>query len=299
MENLIGKKRAEGFEGQLIYRVPRQVTERMVSRPFTRHFIVTCLGFYPPVKEHWVERPAGMEDDLLLFVDAGKGTVWVDGKKHEVQTGEVVLIPQNCPHAYGPEPHESWSLYWFHFRGAMASELLEWISFSKKNPVMRCVAWDAVRRQFRSLFSKMELGYHEHSLLEMSRTLINVISLLHRNPSDTRPEHARDRIEASMELMRETFSAPLGLKDYAEKAGYSVPRFSHWFKHFNGVSPMTFLNEIRIQKACELLDTTSLNVKGIAARTGFEDPYYFSRTFSKCTGMSPSHYRKGHRSLPS
>ena len=56
---------------------------------------------------------------------------------------------------------------------------------------------------------------------------------------------------------------------------------------------MAFLTELRIQAACEYLDTTSLAIKEIAAMLGYEDPYYFSRTFAKCTGQSPMKYRAG------
>jgi YesN/AraC family two-component response regulator len=56
---------------------------------------------------------------------------------------------------------------------------------------------------------------------------------------------------------------------------------------------MAYLTELRIQAACEYLDTTSLAIKEIAAILGYEDPYYFSRAFAKCTGQSPMKYREG------
>lgn len=207
-----------------------------------------------------------------------------------------ILTPLRAPresHAYGSDVVNPWSLFWFHFRGRNAEELLEWTDFSPETRVMTCAAWDGTRRQFHSLFNSLERGYHDHNLLEMSRILINVITLLHRNSSRERPQEARDRIEQAMDRMRKTLTSPLTLEGYAREAGYSVPRYCHWFKHFTGVSSMAYLTELRIQSACEYLDTTSLNIKQIAATLGYDDPYYFSRAFAKCTGQSPMKYRDG------
>ena len=48
---------------------------------------------------------------------------------------------------------------------------------------------------------------------------------------------------------------------------------------------------LKIKKACELLDTTGMKINQISLKLGYEDPYYFSRQFSKVMGMSPKGYR--------
>ena len=292
MDDLLVERRAEGFAGQQLYWVPQVALQRIEARPFTRHAVVTCLGYYPDTRGHYVERPEGLDEYVLIFVETGSGWIETGGKREDVAAGEVILLPPRQRHAYGSEDKNPWTLYWFHFRGHIAEELLEWTNFSAETRIMTCAAWDGIRRQFHTLFSSIERGYHEHNLLEMSRTLINVITLLHRNPSRERPQEALDRIERAMDRMRETLTSPLALEEYAREAGYSVPRYCHWFKHFTGVSPMAYLTELRIQAACEYLDTTSLAIKEIATMLGYEDPYYFSRAFAKCTGQSPMKYRE-------
>jgi AraC family transcriptional regulator, arabinose operon regulatory protein len=293
MDDLLVERRAEGFIGQQLYWVPQMVLQRIEARPFTRHAVVTCLGYYPDTRGHFVERSEGLEEYVMLFVETGAGWIETRGRREEIAAGEVVLLPPREKHAYGSNEKNPWTLYWFHFRGQIVEELLEWTKFSAETRIMTCAAWDGVRREFHTLFHSLERGYHEHNLLEMSRVLINVLTLLNRNPSRERPQEARDRIEQAMDRMRETLTHPLTLEEYAREAGYSVPRYCHWFKHFTGVSPMAFLTELRIQSACEYLDTTSLAIKEIAAILGYEDPYYFSRAFAKCTGQSPMKYREG------
>ncbi len=298
VDNLPERRKPEGFEKQRFYRVPDRFLNRMRSEPFTRDFVVSCLGYFPIAPGHWVERPAGLEFNLLILVEKGSGWILLDGNRHRVETGWVVFIPSHTPHSYGASDDDPWSIFWFHFEGAGADALLGWTTLSRDCPIIRCAQWDALRRQFLALFAAVERGYNEHTLLEVSRVLINVITLLHRNPSSEGMGVAQGRIERAMLHIRETLTQPLTLSEYASKAGYSVSRFSYWFQRISGVSPMVYLNELRIQQGCEYLDTSTLSVKEIAYRLGFEDAHYFSRAFSKCTGQSPSDYRARSETRP-
>jgi AraC-like DNA-binding protein len=62
--------------------------------------------------------------------------------------------------------------------------------------------------------------------------------------------------------------------------------------HFgDGFAPIDFFIRLRMEQACELLDVTLSNVKEVAAALGYEDPFYFSRTFKAVTHVAPSEYR--------
>jgi transcriptional regulator GlxA family with amidase domain len=52
---------------------------------------------------------------------------------------------------------------------------------------------------------------------------------------------------------------------------------------------------MRLHRAAGLLVTTHDSVQIIATRTGYKDPLYFSRTFRRVHGVSPSEYRRGNR----
>ena len=54
---------------------------------------------------------------------------------------------------------------------------------------------------------------------------------------------------------------------------------------------VSYLNQIRIDRARELLENPGIKIKDIANMVGFEDEKYFSRQFHKNTGMSPNEYR--------
>ena len=63
--------------------------------------------------------------------------------------------------------------------------------------------------------------------------------------------------------------------------------FSHQFKKATGVSPIQFLNRLRIEQAKEMLLTGNLTVAEVSELVGYKDPLYFSRIFKKITGFSP------------
>jgi len=84
----------------------------------------------------------------------------------------------------------------------------------------------------------------------------------------------------------------LGIEQLCHAVHLSSAQLFRKMKALTGESPYRFIQKKRLQKAHELLRTTSLNVSEIAYELGFTDPNYFSRAFSKEFGMSPSDVRK-------
>ena len=62
-------------------------------------------------------------------------------------------------------------------------------------------------------------------------------------------------------------------------------------KQKTGHSPLAYYNLLKIQEACNLLDNTPMKLNQICYKLGIDDPYYFSRLFTKIMGMSPRNYR--------
>jgi AraC-like DNA-binding protein len=78
----------------------------------------------------------------------------------------------------------------------------------------------------------------------------------------------------------------------ARNLGLSLSGFRKQFRKITGLPPGQYLQQIKINKACELLRQTVLSVGEISVRLGFESIYYFSRIFKHKTGLAPSDYRK-------
>lgn len=87
-------------------------------------------------------------------------------------------------------------------------------------------------------------------------------------------------------------SESIGAKELAAAACLSVSRLNVLFKREMGTPPAEFLRRRRIERARQLLSEPALSIKEIAARTGFEDSFHFSKVFRKIDGLSPTRYRE-------
>ena len=91
--------------------------------------------------------------------------------------------------------------------------------------------------------------------------------------------------------MQQNLHRALSLQEMASEAHISPSHYSALFKKKTGYPPLEYFNHIKVQKACQYLQFTNLQVKEIAYKLGVNDPFYFSRFFSNIMGMSPLEYR--------
>ena len=81
------------------------------------------------------------------------------------------------------------------------------------------------------------------------------------------------------------------MQDVARAMNYSDAYFFKLFKQCFRVNFSVYLNEYRITRAKELLQTTRLNVRAVSIACGYSDSNYFTRVFKRITGKTPSEYR--------
>ncbi|HEY6330171.1 MAG TPA: AraC family transcriptional regulator [Blastocatellia bacterium] len=102
------------------------------------------------------------------------------------------------------------------------------------------------------------------------------------------------RIRQAVAFIKGHFQKPIERKELAETAGLSPSRFSHLFRTETGTTPGEMVKSLRVQMAKDLLVTSRLRVKEIAARVGVNDESHFVRDFESVTGMSPTLWRRAH-----
>jgi AraC family transcriptional regulator len=99
-------------------------------------------------------------------------------------------------------------------------------------------------------------------------------------------------VHRAIAAMQENISEPITVDDLARAALFSKFHFSRVFQRATGVSPGRFLSALRLQRAKDLLISTSLNVADISLRVGYSSVGTFSSRFSRSVGMSPTCYRR-------
>ncbi len=101
-----------------------------------------------------------------------------------------------------------------------------------------------------------------------------------------------NRIKKVATYINDHFDQAFTIESLTEISGMSRSRLATLFKKQMGVSLLQSRHELRIAKACRLLQDTSMHISTIAEAVGYEDPLYFGRCFRRRLGCSPSEYRK-------
>lgn len=103
--------------------------------------------------------------------------------------------------------------------------------------------------------------------------------------------HNRDLVKHIQEYIDRNISEKLTLEIIAKAHNVSVTHLKRLFKAQTGTTIMTYLTEIRLEAAKQLIRDGKYNFTQIAEKVGY-DLFYFSEVFKKKTGMSPSEYAK-------
>lgn len=99
------------------------------------------------------------------------------------------------------------------------------------------------------------------------------------------------RISKVCRYIEENISHKISLSDAAGLVNMSDSAFSHFFKRQTSISFITYVNNLRVAKACELLANTSLSASEICYDCGFNNKSNFIRIFTKRKNMTPIEYR--------
>ena len=87
--------------------------------------------------------------------------------------------------------------------------------------------------------------------------------------------------------IRLNYHSDININKVAEEVGISERYLRNLFSQYLNLSPLDYLNQIRINKAVELLRNTEMSIKEVCFQCGFQSPQYFSRIFKQQMGVSP------------
>ena len=137
----------------------------------------------------------------------------------------------------------------------------------------------------------IEAAYSQQLMAGIVNHLIGIMYSLERNLQLSKNQSHVDMISRARLRIREALESSLTIQQVAEDMGVSYSNFRKLFKEHTGISPAIYQQDLRLQRAKELLSTTDMSVKEIAYRLNFESPDYFSAKFKIKTGRRPSEFR--------
>lgn len=218
----------------------------------------------------------------LIWVFDGHGRMRVG--HHPAQTWVLIpetvcLVPPDCPHL--EESTGDLDILWVGLQGTV-------VEAAAPVPTRLALA------EGRDLLDRLaEYAIHRH--LPVGPEMDGLVRLIHgmvtRRLRDEGNSPVLDRIDATVRWLAGEYLRNLSVADMAAHHGSSEGHFSRLFRARTGMTPMSYLNRIRIEQARRWLENSGLEVSRIAELCGFRCPHYFARVFRRVTGVAPSSLR--------
>ena len=247
-------------------------------------FYVSLAGITYEDTEYRIERKNSPEI-VVEYVMSGKGHIEREGKKLTVSAGDMYILPLGDNHIYYSDPINPWRKIWFNAAGPLFDELCNIYNINGKYVFHSLDGYDLMKKMLDVCDQKNLSANKINS--QAALVLMEIIMLM----SDHENESINEDAEKVRTYLDMHVSNKISLEELANLIFKSESQTMRIFKKAFGVTPYDYLIKTKITLAQRLLRGSSLSIKDIAYRVGFNDEHYFSTIFKQKTGVSPTSYR--------
>ncbi len=293
------------MEKRIIYTDEKQ---RELVRPLNSRFLVRVESeniydfIFQKVALHW------HPEFELAVVTKGALTCQANGKSLRIQEGEGILYNSNALHGYSAEEglpglyevlilsprffgEPGSLLYDKYMAPILLSSDLSGLFLSPSIPWQKQFLDTALE-----IFS-LDREQPPHLELAISERLFRMWQVLWKNiraggMEDPEPSRDVSRMKEAMTYIQSSYREPVTLASIAASCSLSQSECCRLFRRFLHQSPIDYVISWRISVSMSLLSKGGLSMTEIAEQTGFQSSSYFSETFKRLTGMTPSAYKK-------
>lgn len=231
----------------------------------------------------------------MVYISSGQGRLETRQTRWRIASGSCFLLYPSTWHRFRPDPRTGWHEHWVGCDGPAVRGLVKNGFFSPRRPVVRVRDEDLLLGAFSSVIDAIHAGRPALQQVAAGATLY-ILSLLYsaQQPGQEGRQDVTRAIHEAMRRMADATQETPPLPELAHRLGVSYTWFRRTFVHHTGLSPHQYRLQLRIGRARALLSETSLTVKEIAFRSGFESEHYFCRFFKRKTGVTPGLWRRRH-----
>ncbi len=239
--------------------------------------------------QYHIVRRDGFEHHQILFATKGKGVLKIGGQTYEMKPNQAFFLPKGVSHEYYTEG-KLWDTHWVSIAGRCADDILKGLGLSGfaifdfedcstlENYIVKMhnvINQDRVYGAFRAA------GILYEFLIEFYRNIQNI---------KTEAELPAPLISV-IRYIEICYKEPITLDRLSDIANLTPQHLCRLFKkHFN-LRPTEYIMQVRISKAKRLLLSSSWEINEIALECGFNNSNYFSISFKKQEGCTPSQFR--------
>lgn len=246
----------------------------------------------------------------IYLITGGEGYVLPNNNMHQLKPGYLYFIPSYTHCGY--HCVESLSQYYLHFTHQLSSGVKIFDNINIRHEVKATLLDYSLFDRLLELNPNLGLSYSDPNIYEQRNWYSNNMSHLSNSvqletigilkqlfsrfiidvPSKIAAVKSKDKMNMVFVHIAENLYQNIKVEELAEIACCSKDHFSRQFKKLTGLLPSDFINNKRIDKAKEILITTSKSQRQISEEIGFNSQQYYTRIFKKITGETPAEYRK-------
>jgi AraC-like DNA-binding protein len=246
-------------------------------------------------------------DHELMLMLGGTASFTIDGQTLPAQAGSLLFIPPFTPHSFSSlEPSSHIAVHFdFCLYGPDTAEeadgrepyAIVWPGGLTPSTLTSLAPGHWIEQTLREVVERHADVDDPLGVIDASCRLTRVLTQLLRWGASRATGDGlvsrvnQERIARVVAHITANLASTLTVEELAAVADVGRSRFVTLFREATGDSPQQYIQQRRIAEARRLLANPALQIKQIAAMTGFEDRFYFSKVFRRVDGLTPTQYR--------
>lgn len=233
---------------------------------------------------------------LLHYVESGYGVFRTEHRTYELGPGSCFLIQPGQLVSYISNDEHPWQYRWAAFTGKDGGSLVMQAGFTPDEPVLSATEGGLIPASLEGIMEAFYANQESAHLTSLGYLYLIIGESAERLSSTSRLPGAGSQIKRTVKqmihYMSSQYAHPISIEQMCDSLGYNRAYLSRIFKQETGISPVTYLLKLRIEKSRQLLrERPELSVEQISASVGLTDALYFSRQFKRFCSLSPTAYR--------
>lgn len=257
-------------------------------------FYVQETGYQLHPKSY-ISKREHMNSFLIVYVLDGEGYFSYKTKRMPIKKGACFFIDCMNPYSHESSDNNPLKLVWVHFYGATSQEYYNYFTEIFPN-----LFYPGDREAIATLLkliiqnTKQKPAFYEainsNLICTLLTTLITTVKKQKKQQDKQKPMD--EKLNEVYHYLQIHFKEPVSLDALSEKFYISKYYLCREFKRQYGEGINTYINNLRINHAKQLLRFSSQKINQIAETCGITDANYFVKLFKSSEGMTPSEYRK-------
>lgn len=240
----------------------------------------------------------GPHDHLRIeinYVKKGSCIIRTEEGSISFREGETMVILSNTQHLFEAGPHgtvlmqleflpDIFKCFNFCDQNETGTPLF---CYMETNKILKIVNHVGIMRTIQRIVNEMRRKdqFYKHLVVMYYAELL---ILIFRYMKDVYlPNGTNVFLKEAIRYIQANYQSQLTISGIAQNVNISERYLRKLFDTSLGISPLEYLNQLRIKKALTLIRSTEMSIKEICYTCGFQSPQYFSRVFKQQTGMTP------------